>query len=116
MNKSTAKGFAYMLVALAFVVLLVCRFVDKPIISKSFSRGGTSEHTLGCTLPIVVANFCKTNCDPLCGKGDASVRLLTIILKTFFAPVQSIEICWKEHTAEVQRTQPIWLLNRAMLC
>ncbi len=115
MKKSTVRGFAYFLIALAFAGLVVCRFVDKPVISKTFSQGD-SEHALGCTLPIVAASFCKTNCDPFCGKDDARVRLLGIILKAFFAPVESVEICWSEHKAEVQRTQPIWLLNCAMLC
>lgn len=116
MDKNSAKGFAYILVALAFVALVVCRFVDAPVASKSFSRGDTREHTLSCSLPIVTASFCKSNCDPFLGKDDARVRILGLILKALFAPVQSIEFCWKEHTVEVQRAQPIWLLNCAMLC
>jgi len=117
MLETAARGFAYVLVALAFSSFVVLRSIELPNYhSAAFSQLGGTEHSLQYSFPFVGSSLTTGGVDPVSGKDDARIRIISAFFRTIVISFTRTENRWSEAQAPIARSQPIWLLHCSMRC
>gem|GEM_PF-1722745 len=117
MLETAARGFAYVLVALAFSSFVVLRSVDLPKFHNSCacSQAGGEQH-LQYGFPFVGSSLTTGGVDPVTGRDDARIKIISVFFKTFLVAFATTEHRCSEPQAPIARSQPIWLLHCSMRC
>lgn len=113
----TARGFALMLVAFAFSAFLTCRYLDAPDQASTSLKQLESKQSLQYGFPFIGSPLSTASVDPVSGRDDVRVRILSAVLRSLFVAVADKHHYVPENQTPVERRQPpIWLINCAMLC
>lgn len=118
MLETTARGFAYVLVALAFSSFVVLRAIDLPSYQSAcgFSQSSATEHSLQYSFPFVGSSLATGGVDPVTGKDDPRFRIISALFRTIVVALATTENRWTETQIPIKRSQPIWLLHCSMRC
>lgn len=118
MLETTARGFAYVLVALAFSSLVLLRFIELPGYhwACAFHQSSATEHSLQYSFPFVGSSLTTGGVDPVSGKDDPRIRIISAFFRTIIVAFAKTETRWSETQTSIVRSQPIWLLHCSMRC
>lgn len=118
MLETTARGFAYVLVALAFSSFVILRAIELPKYHSAcaFSQSGGTEHSLQYSFPFVGSSLTTGGVDPISGRDDARIKIINALIRTIVTTCTRTESLGYEAQASIARSQPIWLLHCSMRC
>lgn len=116
MPATAERGFAYLLVVIAFSALILCRFVDVPARGNVCFERNSSQQLLTYGFPFIGSPLTNMSVDPISGKDDLPVRLIGFLIRNFCVVTETRHRYSIEDYRVAERTQPIWLLKCAMLC
>lgn len=118
MLESTARGFAYVLVALVFSSLVLLRTIEMPKTYSpcAFSQSGGTDHAMQYSFPFVGSSLTTAGIDPVSGKDDARIKIISAVFRAIVISQARTEGNWTECQAPIVRSQPIWLLHCSMRC
>lgn len=117
MLETAARGFAYVLVALAFSSFVVLRAIELPSYhSAAFSQSGATEHSLQISFPFVGSSLTTGGVDPVSGRDDPRIKIISTFIRTIVVACSRTESRSFEVQAPIVHSQPIWLLHCSMRC
>jgi len=114
MQATTERGFAYLLVAMAFSAFILCRFIDVPS-QATIGFEDNSQQILTYGFPFMGSPLSSSSVDPV-SEEDGMGLILGAVVRSFCVAIAPQQTYGAECRTPIQRGQPIWLLNCAMLC
>lgn len=116
MQETTNRGFGKILLAVAFSLFVMLRVADLP----DFERGQVEFDRIGQAiqycLPSMEPAMIESKFQTLSSREGARWKLLAMLFRSLMAANLERIHTIAELNSTVIQTEPIWLINCAMLC